>query len=97
MVDYIRSLWPEEIPYWIKFDLDGRIVLFTVLLTALTTIVIGLDNRSPVTEVPLGLVYLCLLISSVGMAALVAHSMWRQLAGRMTRDELAPGAAAAAE
>jgi TRAP-type C4-dicarboxylate transport system permease small subunit len=60
-------------------------------------VVIGMDNRSPVTDVPLGLVYLCLLISSAGMAALVAHSLWRQLAGRMTREELAPGAAAAAE
>jgi TRAP-type C4-dicarboxylate transport system permease small subunit len=60
-------------------------------------VVIGMDNRSPVTDVPLGLVYLCLLISSAGMAALVAHSLWRQLAGRMTREELAPGAAAAVE
>lgn len=60
-------------------------------------VVIGMDNRSPVTDVPLGLVYLCLLISSAGMAILVAHSMWRQLAGRMTRNELASGATAAAE
>jgi putative ABC transport system permease protein len=41
-VDYIRSLWPEEIPYWITFDLDARIVLFTLFLTGLTTIIIGL-------------------------------------------------------
>jgi TRAP-type transport system small permease protein len=60
-------------------------------------VVIGMDNRAPVTDVPLGLVYLCLLISSVGMALVVAHSMWRQLAGRMTLEELAPGETAIVE
>ena len=60
-------------------------------------VVIGMDNRAPVTDVPLGLVYLCLLISSVGMALIVAHSMWRQIAGKMSRAELVPGAAAAVE
>jgi TRAP-type transport system small permease protein len=82
-----------------RFASDALTMACCVLLAHGTwkQVVIGLDNRSPVTDVPLGLVYLCLLISSVGMAILVAHSMWRQLAGRMTRDELAPGAAAAAE
>jgi TRAP-type transport system small permease protein len=82
-----------------RFASDALTLACCVLLAHGTwkQVVIGLDNRSPVTDVPLGLVYLCLLISSVGMAILVAHSMWRQLAGRMSRDELAPGAAAAAE
>ena len=60
-------------------------------------VVIGMDNRAPVTDVPLGLVYLCLLISSVGMALVVAHSLWRQVAGKMTLEELAPGEAAIVE
>jgi putative ABC transport system permease protein len=42
MVDYLRGLWPEEFPYWLRFDVDGRIVLFTIVLTGLTTVVIGL-------------------------------------------------------
>lgn len=41
MVDYVRGLWPEEMPYWIRFDVDARLVVFTILLTALTTIITG--------------------------------------------------------
>jgi TRAP-type C4-dicarboxylate transport system permease small subunit len=82
-----------------RFASDALTLACCVLLAHGTwkQVVIGMDNRSPVTDVPLGLVYLCLLVSSVGMAILVALSMWRQLAGRMTHDELAPGAAPAAE
>ena len=41
-VDYMRGLWPEEMPYWIQLGVDGRIVAFTVLITGITTIAIGL-------------------------------------------------------
>jgi predicted permease len=41
-LDYVRGLWPEEMPYWIRFDVDARMVLFTMLLAAVTTIVTGL-------------------------------------------------------
>ena len=41
-IDLIRASWPEELPYWIRLDVDGRIVLFTVALTVLTTLAIGL-------------------------------------------------------
>lgn len=51
-------------------------------------VVLGMDNRAPVTDVPLGLVYLCLLISSVGMACVLAWSLWRQATGQMPREEL---------
>lgn len=82
-----------------RFASDALVLACCALLAHGTwkQVVIGLDNRAPVTGVPLGLVYLCLLISSAGMALVVAHSMWRQLAGQMTREELAPGAAAAVE
>ncbi|ROZ69597.1 TRAP transporter small permease [Ramlibacter sp. WS9] len=82
-----------------RFASDSLVFACCVLLAHGTwkQVVIGMDNRAPVTDVPLGLVYLCLLISSAGMAMLVAHSMWRQLAGRMTREELVPNAAAAVE
>ncbi len=42
VVDYLRGLWPEEIPYWIAFDVDSRVVIFTVALTGLTTVLVGL-------------------------------------------------------
>lgn len=41
-IDLIRASWPEELPYWVRLDIDGRIVLFTVALTVLTTFAIGL-------------------------------------------------------
>ncbi|HSV53412.1 MAG TPA: TRAP transporter small permease [Burkholderiaceae bacterium] len=82
-----------------RFASDALTLACCVLLAHGTwkQVVIGLDNRSPVTEVPLGLVYLCLLISSAGMALLLAHSLWRQLAGRMQREELVPQAVSAGE
>lgn len=60
-------------------------------------VVIGMGDHAPVTGVPLGLVYLCLVVSSAGMALLLAHSLWRQLAGRMAREELVPQSASAGE
>jgi TRAP-type C4-dicarboxylate transport system permease small subunit len=51
-------------------------------------VVIGMDDRAPVTGVPIGLVYACLPVASAGMALLLAHSLWRLLSGRMRRDEL---------
>lgn len=55
-------------------------------------VVLGMDDRSPVAGIPLGWVYSCLLISSVGMAGVLAYSLWRQVTGRMPREELVPHA-----
>ncbi len=41
-IDLIRTSWPEELPYWLRLDIDGRIVLFTIAVTVLTTLAIGL-------------------------------------------------------
>jgi putative ABC transport system permease protein len=41
-IDLIRTSWPEELPYWVRLDIDGRIVLFTIAVTVLTTLAIGL-------------------------------------------------------
>jgi putative ABC transport system permease protein len=41
-VDLIRASWPEELPYWVQLDVDSRIVLFTIMITVLTTLAIGL-------------------------------------------------------
>ncbi|MGH8035610.1 MAG: TRAP transporter small permease, partial [Lysobacterales bacterium] len=60
-------------------------------------VVLGMDDRSPVAGIPLGLVYLCLLISSVGMAGVLLYSLWRQLTGRMTLEELTPSASSAGD
>ncbi len=82
-----------------RFLSDALTLACCVLLAHGTwaQVVIGMDNAAPVTGVPLGLVFLCLLISSVGMALLLAHSLWRQATGRMPREELVPRSVSAGE
>lgn len=75
-----------------RFLSDSLTLACCVLLAhgAWKQVVLGMDNRSPVTDVPLGLIYLCLLISSVGMACMQAMSLWLLLSGRMSKEELVP-------
>lgn len=82
-----------------RFASDALVLGCCVLLAhgAWKQVVIGMGDHSPVTGVPLGWVYLSLLISSAGMALLQALSLWRQLVGRMTRAELVPQAVSAGE
>lgn len=82
-----------------RFLSDALTLACCVLLAHGTwaQILIGMDNTAPVTGVPLGWIFLCLLISSVGMALLLVHSLWRQITGRMPREELVPGSAGAGE
>jgi predicted permease len=41
-IDWMKASWPEEIPYWVVLDLDGRVVAFTLLTTVATTLATGL-------------------------------------------------------
>ena len=56
----------------------------------LVDVIIGMDDHAPVTGIPMGIIQTSLLISSVGMALVLAHGLWRQLTGRMSKDELVP-------
>ena len=60
-------------------------------------VAIGMDDYAPVTGVPLGAVYACLLVSSMGMALILAHSLWRLASGSMPREELVSDVASAGE
>ena len=51
---------------------------------------LGMEDMAPVTGIPLGIVQAALLVASVGMALVLAWSLWRQASGRMPRDELVP-------
>jgi TRAP-type transport system small permease protein len=51
---------------------------------------LGMDDLAPVTGIPLGLIQASLLIASVGMSLALAWSLWRQLTGRMPKEELIP-------
>lgn len=75
-----------------RFLSDGIALACCVLLAQGTWSLVGIamDNRAPVTGIPMGIVYLSLLICSVGMALMFAHSLYRQLTGRMSAQELVP-------
>lgn len=82
-----------------RFLADAITLVCCVLLAHGTweQVVIGMDNAAPVTGVPLGLVFVSLLISSVGMSLILLHSLWRQVTGRMPADELVPQNVSAGE
>ncbi len=42
LVELTIASWPEELPYWVRLDLDWRVVLFTAGLAWLATIASGL-------------------------------------------------------
>jgi TRAP-type C4-dicarboxylate transport system permease small subunit len=82
-----------------RFVADAGALACCLLLAngAWRLVVIGMDDMAPVTGVPIGLVYACLLLSSVGMACMLMHSLWRLASGRMTRTELVPESGATGE
>ena len=75
-----------------RFLADSLTLLCCLLLAHGTwkQVIIGMDDHAPVTGIPMGIVQSALLISSVGMAMVLAYSLWRQLTGRMPREELIP-------
>jgi TRAP-type C4-dicarboxylate transport system permease small subunit len=75
-----------------RFLADGLALVCCAMLAvgAWKQIIISLHDQAPVTHVSMGLVKSGLLISSIGIAIFLAHSLWRQLTGRMTREELVP-------
>lgn len=63
-----------------------------VLLSIGAWHVIGLNlsNHAPVSNIPLGVVYMACLFCSVGMGVLQLRSIIRLLSGKMTEQELCP-------
>ena len=55
---------------------------------------LAMSDRSPVTGVPMGLVFSALLLCAAGMTLVLAHSLWRQLTGRLSDEELLQGPSA---
>lgn len=60
-------------------------------------VIIGMDDHAPVTGIPMGIVQSALLISSIGMALVLAYGLWRLVTGRMSKEELVPSGDNAAE
>ena len=42
VLDYLQQSFPEELPYWLRFTIDLRVVLFTVAMTAFSALAVGL-------------------------------------------------------
>ncbi|MGB3289369.1 MAG: TRAP transporter small permease [Burkholderiaceae bacterium] len=53
-------------------------------------VIIAMVEHSPVTGISMGIVYSSLLICSVGMSLMLAHSLYRQVSGKMSDAELVP-------
>ncbi|HSI59580.1 MAG TPA: TRAP transporter small permease [Ideonella sp.] len=60
-------------------------------------VVLAMDDHAPVSGVPIGIVFSALLVCSVGIALMLAHSLWRQLSGTLPAAELVMNNAACAE
>ena len=41
-LDFMRQSFPEELPFWLRFDADVRVVLFAAGIAVFTTLAIGL-------------------------------------------------------
>ena len=81
-------IWGQRVA---RFVSDGLMLGCCVLLAHGTwkQVVLAMDDHSPVTGVPMGLVFSGLLVTSVGIGLLLVQSLWRQLSGRMPAAELA--------
>jgi TRAP-type C4-dicarboxylate transport system permease small subunit len=53
-------------------------------------VLLGMEDMAPVTGIPLGIIQSSLLISSIGIGLVLVYSLWRQVTGRMPREELIP-------
>ena len=53
-------------------------------------VVLGMEDMAPVTGIPMGIIQAALLVASIGMSLVLAHSLWRQATGRMPSEELVP-------
>jgi TRAP-type C4-dicarboxylate transport system permease small subunit len=51
-------------------------------------VVLAMDDRAPVSGVPMGVVFSALLVCAGGMALMLLHSLWRQARGAMPASDL---------
>ena len=51
---------------------------------------LNMSNIAPVSEIPLGVVYIALLVCSIGMGVLLVHSLYRLVTGQMDEQEMCP-------
>jgi len=75
-----------------KLVSDLTVLACCVLLTigGWQIVKMNMVNIAPISEIPLGVVYLACLFCSVGMGVLLIGSIYRLLSGTMTEQEMCP-------
>jgi TRAP-type C4-dicarboxylate transport system permease small subunit len=92
-----------KLPVWgqriCRFASDLIMLACCVLLAHGTwrQVVLAMDDRAPVSEVPMGVVFSALLVCAVGMVLILVQSLWRQITGTLPASELVARPAEAVE
>jgi len=75
-----------------KFLSDSITLACCVLLTigGWNLVVMNMPNIAPVSDIPLGVVFIAILVCSLGMSILLINSIYRLLTGNMTEQEMCP-------
>lgn len=75
-----------------KFLSDFITLACCVLLTigGWKLVTMNMANIAPVSDIPLGVVFIAVLVCSVGMGMLLLNSIYRLLTGQMTEQEMCP-------
>lgn len=75
-----------------KFIGDATTLACCLLMTYGGWKIVLLNMRSiaPVSEIPIGVVYIALLVCSVGMGVLLVRSLYRLVTGQMDEQEMCP-------
>jgi TRAP-type C4-dicarboxylate transport system permease small subunit len=84
----------SALPEWgqrvCRFTADVLTLICCVLLAHGTwkQVVLAMDDRATVSNIPMGIVFSALLICAVGIALILLGSLYRQLTGNMPAHEL---------
>ncbi len=88
-VTKLLPLWGKKA---CKLVSDLMTLACCVLMTygGIKIVKLNMANIAPVSEIPIGVVYIALLVCSVGMGVLLLGSVYRLLSGQMTEQEMCP-------
>lgn len=88
-VTKLLPLWGKKA---CKLVSDLMTLACCVLMTygGIKIVKLNMANIAPVSEIPIGVVYIALLVCSVGMGVLLLGSIYRLLSGQMTEQEMCP-------
>jgi TRAP-type C4-dicarboxylate transport system permease small subunit len=88
-VTKLLPLWGKKV---CKLVSDVTVLACCVLLTVggWQIVALNMTNIAPISEIPLGVVYMACLFCSVGMGILLLGSIYRLLTGQMSEQEMCP-------